>query len=147
MANTQLSDATHVLAYIALHENNQSVKSSEIAISLQTAPSLVRRIMSKLKKAHLLNAVQGSPQPVLAKTAQQITLQEIYLAISSERHLLNVDRNTALSCPIGTAIPKVLTHYYKEIQDVAETKMAEITLQDIIDEIKLKEEQQLDSID
>ncbi|AVI93881.1 Rrf2 family transcriptional regulator [Oenococcus oeni] len=145
MANTQLSDATHVLVYIALHKNKQSVKSSEIAVSLQTAPSLVRRIMSKLKKAHLLNAVQGSPQPVLAKAAEQITLQEIYLAVSQKRNLLNVDQNTDMLCPIGTAIPKVLDHYYREIQTAAEMKMAEITLQDIINDTKAREKQ-FDSI-
>ncbi|WP_243148702.1 Rrf2 family transcriptional regulator [Oenococcus sicerae] len=117
------------------------VTSSEIAGSLQTAPSLVRRIMIKLKKAGLLNAVQGAAQPTLVKSADQINLRDIYSAISTDRHLLNVDSNISKHCPIGSNMPIVLGRYYDEIQSTAEARMAKISLQDVIDDIKMQQQQ------
>lgn len=139
MANTQLSDATHILAYVALHTNDE-LKSDRIASSLNTDPTMVRRMMSKLRKAGLLESTKGIAKPKLACSPVQITLRDIYLAVSTRRELLSVDRDTSQSCPVGSVIPKVMTTYYQEIQISAEGRMARITLQDVINDISLLKE-------
>ncbi|AQW21127.1 transcriptional regulator [Lentilactobacillus curieae] len=135
MANTQLSDATHILAYIALNQDKSEIKSSAIAESINTSPSLIRRMMSKLKNAGLINAVKGAATPSLAKNPGEISLLDVYLAISPDNSLLNVDEKTNSTCPVGSVIPNVLDHYYQEIQSTAEARMAKITLQEVLDDV------------
>ena len=139
MANTQLSDATHILAYVALNQDKSVIKSSTIAESINTSPSLIRRMMSKLKRAGLLNAVKGAARPSLAKVPKEISLLDIYLAISPDNKLLNVDEKTNASCPVGSVIPDVLDHYYQEVQNTAEARMAKINLQELLDDVQVSQ--------
>ncbi len=140
MANTQLSDATHIMTFIAINCHNPEIPSADIAESVQTSPSLVRRLMSKLKQANLLHAVQGAAHPTLARPADQISLLDIYLAVLPEHQLLNVDQHTDQACPVGANIPDVLTHYYDEIQTAAEAQMSRITLQNVIDGVSVAQQ-------
>ncbi|WP_125580071.1 Rrf2 family transcriptional regulator [Levilactobacillus cerevisiae] len=136
MANTQFSDTIHVLVYIAYFKGNK-LTSQEIASSLETSPSLVRKIMANLKRSNLLAPTHGPTQLALAKTPAEITLRDIYATLPSQGPLLNVDAHTSQKCPVGKTVPKVLTNYYNEIQAAAEAKMAKITLQDILNDVTL----------
>ena len=136
MANTQLSDATHILAYIALHQNDD-LKSERIASSLNTDPTMVRRMMGKMRKAGLLVSTRGIAKPELACQPDHISLRDIFVAVSTRRDLLSVDRDTSQTCPVGSVIPTVMSGYYREIQSSAEGRMAKITLQDVINDIEL----------
>lgn len=135
MANTQLSDATHIMAYVALHAND-NLKSERIASSLNTDPTMVRRLMSKLRKAGLLLSTKGVARPTLACAPEDINLRQIYLAVSTRPELLSVDHDTSQNCPVGSVVPKVMASYYREIQSSAEGRMARITLQDVMNDIE-----------
>ena len=81
---TKLSDAVHILAFIALHPD-ASLTSEKIAESIQTNPGYVRQLMSALRKGGLLNSVKGHPRPVLAKEPCQITLLDAYRAVEGDK--------------------------------------------------------------
>lgn len=134
MANTQLSDATHIMAYIALHPA-ENLKSDRIASSLKTDPTTVRRLMGKLRQAGLLQSTRGIARPQLACKPMDISLRDIFLAVSTRRALLTVDRDTSTACPVGSVMPKVMANYYREIQSSAEGRMARITLQDVMNDV------------
>ncbi|KRN07637.1 transcription regulator [Liquorilactobacillus sucicola DSM 21376 = JCM 15457] len=108
-----------------------------IASSLNTNPSLARRMMSQLKKASLLDTTQGTASPKLSRPATQITIFDVYMATKPESPLLKVDKNTSQNCAVGHALPKVLNKYYLDIQSTAEAKMRRITIQDIINDVKM----------
>ena len=63
---TKLSDAVHILAFIALHPNC-GLTSEKIAESIQTNAGYVRQLMSALRRGGLLLSVKGHPRPSLAK--------------------------------------------------------------------------------
>ncbi|MFC6259370.1 Rrf2 family transcriptional regulator [Levilactobacillus fujinensis] len=136
MANTQFSDTIHVLVYIAYFKG-QKMTSQEIASSLETSPSLIRKIMANLKHHNLLAPTHGPTQLALAKAPADITLRDIYATLPNQVPLLNVDTHTSQKCPVGKTVPKVLTSYYAEIQAAAEAKMAKITLQDVLNDVTL----------
>lgn len=136
MANTQFSDTIHVLVYVAYFQGKK-MTSKEIASSLETSPSLIRKIMANLKQHHLLAPTHGPTQLALARQPEEITLQDVYGSLPDQPPLLNVDTHTSKNCPIGAAMPPILTHYYTEIQAAAEAKMAKITLQDILNDVTL----------
>ncbi|WP_311407763.1 Rrf2 family transcriptional regulator [Liquorilactobacillus uvarum] len=136
MANNRLSDLVHILVYVQMHSHNK-LTSDLIASSLNTNPSLARRMMSQLKKASLLETTQGTASPKLSRSPVQITIFDVYMATLPEAPLLKVDKNTSKDCAVGHALPKVLNKYYLDIQSTAEAKMRKITIQDVINDVKM----------
>ncbi len=130
--STKLSDAVHVLALIALNEDGCALSSTSIAASVQTNPGYVRQIMMKLKKAGLMSSVTGHAKPALARSAEQITLLDIYKAVEGDKPLLHLDTHTNPDCGVGMNIQLALHDSYQEVQAAAENRMKEINLQDII---------------
>ena len=58
---TKLSDAAHILAFIALHPECD-LTSGKLAESVQTNPAYVRQLMSAMRKGGLLLSVKGASQ-------------------------------------------------------------------------------------
>ena len=54
---TKLSDAVHIMAFIALHPG-VNLTSEKIAESIQTNPAYVRQLMSALRKSGLITSVK-----------------------------------------------------------------------------------------
>ena len=68
---TRLSDAVHILAFIALYPDCD-LTSNKLAESIQTNPAYVRQLMSALRKGGLLVSVKGHPRPALAREPEKI---------------------------------------------------------------------------
>lgn len=129
---TKLSDAVHILAFLALHPG-ANLTSERIAESVQTNPAYVRQLMSALRKGGLLTSVKGHPRPALAREPAQITLLDAYRAVEGNKPILHQDTHTNPVCGVGVNIQLVLADCYQEVQKSAEEKMQSITLAEILD--------------
>ena len=118
---TKLSDAIHILAFIALN-SNEDLTSDSIALSIHTHPSYVRQLMSALKKENLL----------------EITLFDIYKAIEGDKPLLHQDTHTNPECGVGINIQLTIRDVYDIVQEEAQKAMQKISLQEILDRYKQK---------
>lgn len=130
--STKLSDAIHIMAFIALYPDTD-LSSTAIAKSIHTNPAFVRQIMLLLKKAGLIQTIAGHATPSLTKPPSQITLLELYHAIEGTKPLLHLDTHTNPECGVGVNIQLSLQKYYDDIQSTAEEKMSTITLQNILE--------------
>ena len=92
--------------------------------------------MMDLRKAGLLKTKQGSAEPELAKQPEEISLYDIFAAVDMDHHLLHVDEDTEQKCPVGGNIHTSLAKAYAEVEEAAFAKMREISLQEIVDQIK-----------
>lgn len=128
---TRLSDAVHILAFLALHPG-VALTSEKLAESVQTNPAYVRQLMSALRRGGLLTSVKGHPRPGLAKSPGEITLLDAYRAVEGEKPILHQDTHTNPACGVGVNIQLVLADCYREVQWAAEEKMREITLEEIL---------------
>lgn len=131
----KLSDAVHLLAYIEIFPDDD-LSSRAIARSIVTNPSMVRSLMMDLRKAGLLKTKQGSAEPELAKKPEEISLYDIFAAVDMDHHLLHVDEDTEQKCLVGGNIQTSLAKAYAEVEEAAFAKMREISLQEIVDQIK-----------
>ena len=131
----KLSDAVHLLVYIEIFPDDD-LSSRAIARSIVTNPSMVRSLMMDLRKAGLLKTKQGSAEPELAKKPEEISLYDIFAAVGMDHHLLHVDENTEQKCPVGGNIQEPLDKAYAEVEEAAFAKMREISLREIVDQIK-----------
>ena len=130
--STRLSDAVHILAFIALYQDCD-LTSSKLAESVQTNPAYVRQLMSALRKGGLLVSVKGHPRPALAREPEKITLLDAYRAVEGNKPLLHQDIHTNPACGVGVNIQLVLRDCYDLVQARAEEAMRSITLQEILD--------------
>ena len=131
----KLSDAVHLLVYIEIFPDDD-LSSRAIARSIVTNPSMVRSLMMDLRKAGLLKTKQGSAEPELAKKPEEISLSDIFAAVGMDHHLLHVDEDTEQKCPVGGNIQGPLAKAYAEVEEAAFAKMREISLREIVDQIK-----------
>ena len=95
--STRLSDAVHILAFIALYPDCD-LTSNKLAESIQTNPAYVRQLMSALRKGGLLVSVKGHPRPALAREPEKITLLDAYRAVEGNKPLLHQDIHTNPAC-------------------------------------------------
>lgn len=130
----KLSDAVHVLAYVQIGAG-WDLSSKKIAASIEANPSVVRRLMAMLVKGGLLTSHPGMVQPALARPAAEISLLDVYRVVAADTPLLHVDEKTNPQCPIGGNIQDTLNEVYAQVQQAAEAKMAEVSVQQIIDGI------------
>ncbi|WP_029694967.1 Rrf2 family transcriptional regulator [Lacrimispora indolis] len=133
MYSSKLSVSIHILSVIALM-GTQPATSEYIATSINTNPALVRRLMSRLKKADLIKTSTRLGATGLAKNAEDITLLNIFLAVEDHTDLFSIHGNTNHDCPVGAKIENTLKHLYGTIQTATEEKLSAITLADITKE-------------
>ena len=129
---TRLSDAVHILAFIALYPDCD-LTSNKLAESVQTNPAYVRQLMSALRKGGLLVSVKGHPRPALTREPEKITLLDAYRAVEGNKPLLHQDIHTNPACGVGVNIQLVIRDCYNLVQQQAEKAMEAITLQEILD--------------
>lgn len=140
--STRFSDSIHILAFISIYKGKVPLTSENIAGSVETSPVVVRRLMSALSKAGLIRTVHGSADPHLARSASDISLYDVFLAIEGpDKHLFTIDEKTAPECIVGGNIQSTLTEFYHQAEVAADAKLASITLQDVIDTILVKQAQ------
>lgn len=140
-ASTKFSDSIHILAFIEIYRGKVPLTSDNIAASVATSPVVVRRLMSQLSKAGLINTVHGAADPQLATTPEHISLYDIFLAAEGNRHLFTIDEQTNPQCIVGGNIKEALTDLYRQAEVAAMAKLNTINLQDVINSILVKQAQ------
>lgn len=134
----KLSDAIHLLSYLDIYKDGE-LSSKAIANSIESNPSIIRQLMSDLRKAGIIETQKGKAAPTLKKDPKDISLYDIYQAINMDHTLLHIDPKTNPKCIVGGNIQQSLNHFYDEIEDFAYTRMKQITLADVIGDILERE--------
>lgn len=139
--STRFSDAIHLLSFIDIFNGKIPLTSDNIASSIKTSPVMVRRLMSELKKAGLIETRHGAADPKLARDASEISLLDVYLAIEKDKPLFEIDYNTNLDCPVGGNIQSTLEGYYSQAEIAAKAKLNQTRLSDVVDTILVKQKE------
>jgi Rrf2 family protein len=136
MDNTQFSIAVHLMVGLGA-DAGRGISSATLARSVNTSPSFVRRVVSKLARAGLIRTTTGKTGAcMLTKNTETITLLDIYRAVEAPKvfaiHGYPVRRDCAISCGIKGALGKVLD----SAQQAMETGLRKVTLSDVIADLK-----------
>lgn len=136
--STRFSDSIHILAFIEIYKDIK-LSSEVISSSVETSAVVIRRLMGILREAGLIDTKQGTAEPKLAKNPADITLLDVYLATEGNRPLFELDKKTNPNCIVGGNIQDVLGNYYEDAKIAAQRKLNEVTLQDVIETILVKQ--------
>lgn len=134
--NTQFSIAVHVMAGLGYQEG-RCVTSAQLAQSVNTSPSFVRRVLAKLSSAGLVRATTGAGGSCgLARDPANISLLDIYKAVDAPKvfaiHRYREEKACPVSCNIKCALEKVLGKTQKSM----ETSLGNISLAEVIRDVK-----------
>jgi len=130
--STQFSIAVHMMAGLG-YTGASDMTSTQLAASVNTSPSFVRRVLSKLSKANLVSTTMGKTgSTALARDPKEISLLEIYRAVEAPKafaiHDYPVQQHCKVSCTIKESMDKVLAR----TQTSMEKSLSEISLADVI---------------
>ena len=130
------STAIHLLIALAFNDE-RLVSSEELARGLCTNPGLVRRVLSKLSQAGLIETTKGKlGGSRLARRAKDISLDDVYLAVA-EGHLFGVfDKEPFEPCPVSRTMNGILCDLYGELETSLLEKMTAITLDSLLKKVK-----------
>jgi len=130
--NSRFAVAVHVLTLMAWSDD-ESLKSDQIAVSVNTNPVVIRRMLCELAEDKLVVSQTGSTGGSrLARNPEQITLLDVYRAVESADVFSLHPKRPNQRCPVGSSIGTVLQDVRTEIDSAIEHVLARITVGDVV---------------
>lgn len=134
--NTQFSIAVHLLAGLGLH-CDEGAKSADLAGSVNTSASFVRRVLAKLSHAGLVSTTTGKNGTCrLARKPEKISLLDIYRAVDAPKAFAIHAYPEQSPCIVSCNIKQTLEGVLRLTQTTMETSLAKIKLSDVIFDLK-----------
>src|SRR5262245_39416848 len=131
--NTQFAIAVHLMAGLAFRGPDEPTTSAQLAMSVNTSPSFVRRTLAKLSKAGLVQTTTGkSGSCRLARDAKRITLIDIFRAVEAPKPFSIHHYPEIKQFPFSCNIKGVLENVLDKSQAAVEKTLGGITLASIL---------------
>lgn len=128
MGDRRFSISIHILVLLAKNEG-EWISSDYLAGSMNINPVLVRKELSNLRKYGFVISKEGkSGGCMLAKSADNIYLSDIYEIVSSQSILGNSLASPNPKCPVGRQINKHLNDLNLEAEKVMINQLSGITI-------------------
>lgn len=103
MASGRFAIATHALAVLSRHEDG--LTSELVASSVNTNPAFLRRLMSSLCQAGLVEAREGRGGGYrLTRSPERIRLRDVYEAVEPEGAIGASACEPSSTCPVGAGM-------------------------------------------
>lgn len=133
---SRLTVAVHILLAIDRLGNQYKMTSDFLASSVNVNPVVIRRTLSGLKAAQLVDVKAGSGGATLKRDAKEITLYDVYTAMGCIGDgLFHFHENPNPNCPVGKNIHAVLDMHLFNAQTAMENELKKVTLADIADHL------------
>jgi Rrf2 family protein len=134
--NSRFAVAVHILTLLE-QQQGEPVTSEYIAGSVNTNPSLVRRLLGMLSKSGLTTAQLGTGGgALLARPAARITLLDVYRAVDEgELFALHRERPNP-ACPVGRNIQTALEIHIHSASQALEDELRQVTIADMLTDVR-----------
>ena len=134
--DTKFSSAIHML--ILISEAETPMTSEEIAVSVGTNASYIRKVTGLLKNKGIIESRQGVGGFRLLVRPEALTLHDVYQAVSDtdQVHVFDLHQNPNDQCIVGKHIRPVLTDVFRSVEEKAEEELRNTTLQDCMDRMR-----------
>lgn len=128
--SSRFSMALHLFACVDIFKEKYKLTSDFIADSINVNPVIVRKLLSQLKSAGLIEVARGTGGCTITRPLEEITFLDVYRAVEcvEDGELFHFHENPNSSCPVGRNIHAALDDKLWKIQKAMEDEMARITL-------------------
>ena len=143
--NTRFAVAVHILALLQTR-GGEPATSALIAGSVNTNPSLIRRLLSQLARAGLTTSQMGSGGgALLAKPADTITLLDVYRAVDDEREIIPMHHSPNPKCPVGRHIQGALERRIGAAERALQEELSRMTIAELAGEVARRARRRTDA--
>lgn len=131
--SSRFTIAIHMLACMDVFQDEYKITSDFLANSIHVNPVIIRKILSQLKDAGLVEVKRGPGGAAIAKPLDEITFFDVYRSVDciEENTLFHFHENPNPNCPVGKNIHQVLDDKLLRIQTAMEQELKSITLADL----------------
>lgn len=136
MEDTRFSVSIQIMMTLA-HHPDEILSSEGMAGALQTNATFIRKLVSNLVNAGLVESFRGKSGGVkLAKKPEQITLKDIYVAATEEKKLIAVHQKPVTKkCAVSCCINSVVVGIADDIEKTTKQHLAKKTLSDLMKKV------------
>lgn len=136
--NTRYTVALHILTWLAFvaRKHDHFVTSERIAVSVNTNPVFIRRILGMLHKANLVIVQHGGVGGgwKLKRAPEEITLLDVYLAIEKNKLFAMHHSDPNAECPVGRWFQPALDNFYGKAEAALKDQLSQSTIADLLEE-------------
>jgi Rrf2 family protein len=141
MANSRMAVATHIMVFVGYEQKTMKpgevLSSDFIAGSVNTNPVVVRRILSDLQKAGLIESQSGRNGGVrLSKPAARVNLLDIYQAVEGGAIFKFNPNPPNPKCSISTSMEHIIEPVFDSVEEALENRLKKTSLADLVDQVK-----------
>src|SRR5450755_4438515 len=116
MINQQFTFALHIMTALAF--SGKVLDSRTLAVSVNTNPVVVRRLLQSLGRAGLIETYTGKNGGAkLLKRPDRISLLDIYVAVNSRPLLAVNQRKASRHCRVSCNMKKIITAVAESAED------------------------------
>lgn len=136
--SSRFTIAIHMLTCMETFKGEYKVTSELLASSINVNPVIIRRILSQLKDAGLIEVKRGTGGAAPAKPLEEINFLDVYRAVEciEENNLFHFHENPNVNCPVGKNIHNILDGRLLQVQEAMERELQAITLADVMADLK-----------
>ena len=134
--DTKFSSAIHTL--ILISESEMPMNSEQIATSVGTNASYIRKLTTRLRKSGIIEGRRGISGFKLVKKPENISLLDIYDSVmeTENLHIFDIHQNPNDECIVGHNIRPVLNGMFRNMEERVENELSSITLKDAINNMR-----------
>lgn len=131
--SSRFTVAIHMFACIETFGADTKITSEFMAGSINTNPVIIRKILSQLREAGLVEVKRGQGGVKITRPLNEITFLDVYRAVEcvEDETLFHFHESPNKDCPVGKNIHLVLDDKLKQVQSAMEKELASITLADV----------------
>ena len=134
--NTRFAVAVHILTFLQTQQGEPAT-SELVASSVNTNPSLIRRLLSQLARAGLTTSQMGTGGgALLGKPADRITLLDVYRAVDEDREVIPLHAAPNPRCPVGRNIHAVLEGRIEAAEQALQAELDRTTIADLAGDVR-----------
>lgn len=129
MVDTRFPVSVHIMVSLAYHQN-ELMSSDQLAKVLKTNATFIRKLVSKLVEAGLIESFRGKGGGIrISKDPAAITLKDIYLASLEEKPMLcTPNKPITKACPVSCSMQEILCGIVNGIEANTHTYLDKMTL-------------------
>ena len=130
--------AIHMMTCMETFKEDYKITSDFLASSINVNPVIIRRILSQLKDAGLIEVKRGAGGAAVIKPLEEITFLDVYRAVEciEENTLFHFHENPDPNCPVGRNIHNILDEKLLRVQEAMERELQSITMADVMEDMK-----------
>jgi Rrf2 family protein len=136
MVDTRFPVSVHIMVSLAYHQN-ELMSSDQLAKVLKTNPTFIRKLVSRLVEAGLIESFRGKGGGIrISKDPADISLKDIYLASLEEKQMLCTPKKPITkACPVSCSMTEILCGIVNGIEINTHAYLEKMNLNDLLKKV------------